>query len=205
MTVNHKELSKIAFNEDAAQYDSSAEYRRILEKHHIILEELMKYKFSDYLDIGCGTGSLLNLVYQSNPNINLYGIDLSEEMIRIAKRKLPKGTNLSIGDSEKLPYENGTFQMISCTFSFHHYPNPEKVINEINRVLTFRGKLILVDAVMSFPLLQLANLLIRFSKKGDYKFYSRSQYLNLMANAGLKVVHWSHIGGPGYLIVADKT
>jgi ubiquinone/menaquinone biosynthesis C-methylase UbiE len=94
--------------------------------------------------------------------------------------------------------------MVSCTFSFHHYSNPQKALLEISRVLTYRGKFILVDAAMSFPLLQLANILIRFSNEGDYKFYSKQQLAVLSYKAGLKVLNWIHIGGPGYLMLAEK-
>ena len=45
-------------------------------------------------------------------------------MIAVAKAKL-RDADLRIGDSEHLPYEDDAFELATCTFSFHHYPNPK--------------------------------------------------------------------------------
>jgi ubiquinone/menaquinone biosynthesis C-methylase UbiE len=117
MPKDYKELSKIAFNEVASTYDYSSKYQAIRDKYDVIVKEILKYNFSNYLDIGCGTGTLLNMVKQKKHNVNLFGYDLSKEMIKIAQEKLPKGSNLLVGDSIKLPYK-----MFPARSSFHSLP-----------------------------------------------------------------------------------
>ena len=50
-----------------------------------------------------------------------------------------------IGDSENLPFAKDAFDVVVCTNSFHHYPNPQAFINEAARVLKPYGRLVLRD------------------------------------------------------------
>ncbi len=49
------------------------------------------------------------------------------------------------GDSEQLPFGDGTFDVVTCANSFHHYPRQQAVVREMRRVLRGGGRLILVD------------------------------------------------------------
>lgn len=59
------------------------------------------------LNLGCGNGNVLAEL-QKLPELELHGLDLSEEMIREAK-KLSDKVPLRVGDAEQLPYEEGSF------------------------------------------------------------------------------------------------
>ena len=50
-----------------------------------------------------------------------------------------------IGDVEQLPYEDDTFDVITCSHSFHHYPNKDKAMSEMYRVLKPDGRLMIID------------------------------------------------------------
>ena len=50
----------------------------------------------------------------------MYGIDISEEMLKKAKEKVLDTVTLSLGDAEHLPFENGKFDCLLCTDRFHH-------------------------------------------------------------------------------------
>jgi ubiquinone/menaquinone biosynthesis C-methylase UbiE len=67
--------------------------------------------------------------------IKLYGLGISEKMIEIAKKNLGNKAELRVGDSEYMPWEDDSFDVIVCNASFHHYPNPKKVLLEMKRVL----------------------------------------------------------------------
>ena len=56
-------------------------------------------------------------------------------MLEKSKEKLLNTAELSLGDAELLPYENDYFDLLICSDSFHHYPNPQKAIEEFYRVL----------------------------------------------------------------------
>lgn len=68
------------------------------------------------LDVGCGTGNILMKLAKSN-NIELYGLDISEKMIDVAKQNLDYDVGLKVGDSEDMPWEDNTFDVIICNAS----------------------------------------------------------------------------------------
>jgi SAM-dependent methyltransferase len=49
------------------------------------------------------------------------------------------------GDSERLPFQNHAFDVVTCSHSFHHYPNQAHVVAEMYRVLRPDGRLMIID------------------------------------------------------------
>ena len=49
------------------------------------------------------------------------------------------------GDSERLPFPAGAFDVVTCANSFHHYPHQDRAVAEMHRVLRPGGRLMLVD------------------------------------------------------------
>src|SRR5262249_59982154 len=49
------------------------------------------------------------------------------------------------GDSERLPFPDDAFDVVTCTHSFHHYPRQDQVVAEMYRVLRPGGRLLLID------------------------------------------------------------
>jgi len=93
------------------------------------------------LDLACGTG--IYLLKQrsafSDPRIHWYGCDLSQDMLDVAKSKLPSTILLTCGDAQHLPYTDCQFNFISCNFAFHHFVDKPRCIKELNRVLRPHG------------------------------------------------------------------
>jgi ubiquinone/menaquinone biosynthesis C-methylase UbiE len=156
------------------------------------------------LDIGCGTGALLQMVQEKKKDARLFGVDLSEKMIQVAKAKLGEKADLRVSDSEKLPFPNGAFDLVMCTFSFHHYPNPGAVLSEVRRVLAPGGRLILVDPTTAIPLLrQVVNFRNLFIKDGTVRIYSKREMKVLAEAAAFEVVKWSMLNWHSYMMVAQ--
>ena len=122
MASNKKDLSNIAFSRDAADYDQSSKYAPLRACYPMIVAEAFNRPFKSILDVGCGTGALLSMIRDQQKSVRLFGIDLSEEMIKASKAKLQKDADLRVSDSEKTPFKSGSFDLVTCTFSFHHYP-----------------------------------------------------------------------------------
>jgi len=103
------------------------------------------------VDIGCGTGEFLLEIAKTYNNIKAYGIDASEEMVAIAKKKaITRGystLNFELAEAEKLPYENETFDCAFNIFLLHHLPMESKLkcLKEIYRVLKPEKPFLLVD------------------------------------------------------------
>ena len=57
-----------------------------------------------------------------------------------------------MGDAEHLPFEPGSFDMVTCSNSFHHYPHQGRALAEMRRVLKDDGELVIVDGHRDDPL-----------------------------------------------------
>jgi len=102
-------------------------------------------KGMNILDVGCGTGSHLEL-YQ-HYQCNLYGLDLSPSMLEIARKRLGKNAQLDLGNATKMPYENNKFDLVITMLSLHEM-SPETrsgALSEIQRVLKQDGRILMID------------------------------------------------------------
>ncbi len=98
------------------------------------------------LEISFGSGYLMTQYGSSKYEI--YGIDYNEKMLEITSNKIAKkniDAQLYQANVEKLPFPDNTFDTIINTMAFTGYPNGEKAMSEIKRVLKKNGKLLLVD------------------------------------------------------------
>lgn len=142
-----KQLSIEEFTEAAQIYESghSGIYEICKDDYPQMLEELRNESFEDVLDVGCGTGAVLELLHGEYPEKHLTGLDLTPRMIEAACAKRLENVCFVVGDAEALPFESQSFGAVLCSNSFHHYPHPEKFFSEAARVLRPGGRLILRD------------------------------------------------------------
>ncbi len=102
------------------------------------------------LDVGCGTGTLLTVLAGQPDAERLVGLDYSPAMAGRAAAKIvasPSAAKLdvAIGDAERLPFADASFDIVTCCHSFHHYPHQPAAVQAFFRVLRPGGLLILVD------------------------------------------------------------
>lgn len=104
------------------------------------------------LEVAVGTG--LNL-----PNypadVQLTGIDLSHEMLSLARRRadeLGRDVELQEANAHALPFDDGSFDTVVCTFGLCSIPDDDAALAEMHRVLRPGGRLILADHVASTSL-----------------------------------------------------
>jgi len=107
----------------------------------------------DLLDVACGWGEFL-AAYASNAR-SVAGIDVSEEKVRLARQRLADriaaGTGEVVqGDAATLPWEEGTFNAVTCMDAFPFFPTPERVMAEVLRVLRPGGRM-LMQIGMKWP------------------------------------------------------
>jgi demethylmenaquinone methyltransferase / 2-methoxy-6-polyprenyl-1,4-benzoquinol methylase len=101
------------------------------------------------LDIATGTGDLAILMSQTSAE-RIVGLDLSSGMLAIGKTKIAN-KNLSskiemvIGDSEKLPFEDNSFDAITVAFGIRNFETLEKGLTEIKRVLKPNGIFVVLE------------------------------------------------------------
>ena len=105
------------------------------------------YENKKVLDVGCGGGFLSEEL--SKIGLNVTGVDPSSESIRVAREHaINSGLDIEYRESygEKLPFDDGIFDMVFCCDVLEHVSDVNKVISEIARVLK-RGGLFFFDTI----------------------------------------------------------
>ena len=123
-------------------------------------------------------------------------IDLSPNMIAAVRAKGLQNASFILGDCERLPFADDSFDAVICSQSFHHYPDLQAFFNSVFRVLRPGGRLILRDMTMSAPMAWIVNRLemplIHLLGHGDVRVYTCAEVRKLCENAGLtpETVQW---------------
>lgn len=206
----YKELSIKEFTKAAKVYDSghAGIYEMCKDDYPPVLEELKDYPFRELLDVGCGTGPMIELLLKEFPENHYTGVDLTPQMIKVAQDKKLSNTKFLVGDSENLPFNENTFDVLVCTNSFHHYPHPQTFVAEAARVLKTGGRLVLRDYTSNQFMLWLMNHiempLAHLMGHGDVKISSCREVREMCQKAGLKVLKLEKQKGFRLHLVAEK-
>ncbi len=115
------------------------------------------------LDLATGTGDvLITLAKGLKSRLSTgIGLDLADKMLviaqeKITKEKLSKSLEVKHGDAMNIPLTDYSVDVVTMSFGIRNTENPSKVLNEIYRVLTFSGRVLILE--FSLP----QNALIRF-------------------------------------------
>jgi ubiquinone/menaquinone biosynthesis C-methylase UbiE len=89
------------------------------------------------LDLGSGTGYLSIEIAKRSPSLQVYGIDLSGQMVKIARRhaKGVDNARFVFGNAAKLPFKDNSIDLVVSTGASHHWKTPRIVFDECYRVL----------------------------------------------------------------------
>jgi ubiquinone/menaquinone biosynthesis C-methylase UbiE len=139
-------VQKNYYNETAEKYDEwhiDPPSAKIVDAWNFAnLKNFLKNKhLNKSLELGCGTGRLANSLFQISNEV--YGVDLSQEVLKIAKQKYPK-LNLECSEVINLPYPDNYFDMVIINGSLHHFFAVEKTFKEAHRVLKAGGAFVLL-------------------------------------------------------------
>lgn len=205
---DYEKLSKEHFNKQASIYDERdtiyySKYGKI--SCNYVSEYLKNIDYNKLLDIGSGTGYLINMLKKYKATAEFYGLDLSEEMINISKSKNIKDAEFILGSANKLPFNDNTFDIVTCIQSFHHYPYPDEAMKEVYRVLKKGGIYILSDTgVGGIAAWMDNNILFKIMKSGDCRTENKEGISKRMLKNGFDVIDKKQIKGFIYSVVGKK-
>jgi SAM-dependent methyltransferase len=103
-------------------------------------------RYGRVLEVGCGTGFFVLNLWQNGYVEEAHGCDLSPRMLEACARnaaRLDRPLELRTGDAERLPYDDGTFDLVVGHAFLHHVPDPPGALAEMARVLRPGGAVFL--------------------------------------------------------------
>jgi ubiquinone/menaquinone biosynthesis C-methylase UbiE len=103
----------------------------------------------EVLELACGTARNLPFYPQ---DVTLTGIELSPEMLALGNQRaerLGHPADLRLGDAQELPFDDGSFDTVTCTLGFCTIPDTRAAAAEAFRVLRPQGRLLMLEHVRS--------------------------------------------------------
>jgi ubiquinone/menaquinone biosynthesis C-methylase UbiE len=160
---------------------------RVFDLGNVVLNDFMKELLSleendQVLEIGSGTGKLINEMAQLVDNGFIEGVDLSNTMVAVAQKRNRKHIstgklNIRQGDFEKIAYRDNSFNKICSANTIYFWSAPDKFIKKIFRILKPGGKLVLA--------FEDKNQLEKRSLSTDvFHFYSQDEIQTLLQRNG---------------------
>jgi len=133
-----------------------------------VIQWVMATQPVSILDIATGTGDLAIQFAEKSAADKIVGLDLSEGMLSVARKKivdtsLASKIDFMKGDSEDLPFEDHSFDAITVSFGIRNFEHLDKGLSEILRVLAPGGLFVILET--SVP--------TKFPFKQGYYIYSR--------------------------------
>lgn len=109
--------------------------------YHAVFDKAVVGSETRVLDAGCGAGLALSLAAELGASVS--GIDASEALLDVARRRLPDASLLH-GDLEELPFDTDAFDVVTGFNSFQYAADPVMALQEARRVTRPGGKVFIM-------------------------------------------------------------
>ncbi len=190
MRNEQKDLVKKQFGASADAYANSEVHARG-ESLSLLVDLIEPQKGWRALDVATGAGhtamAIAPLVAQ------IIATDITGEMLlktsELAKARGIKNLSVEVADAESLPFDNASFDLVTCRIALHHFGDPKAAIGEFSRVLKPGGVLGFVDNTVVDDI-QAADYYNAFEKIRDpshHRVFSLPELRSMMKDAGLHV------------------
>ena len=183
---NYEKLSESYYDKYAKKFDRSFDgflsgfFKRYIVKQLEIKDDMT------VLDVGAATGKLLKMLSKYH-KFEGTGLDISSEMTRLARQTYPEFQFVT-GSAMALPFSDASFDVVICSASFHHFPNPVLFLEVVQGILKPGGKLVIAE--IRIPVFHgIYNWYIdTFSKEGDVIVYAVDELYGLLETAGFVLI-----------------
>lgn len=214
-TVRHKKTVQQYYSKRAIEYDKQKARTWKSERGfeasiiNFIIAALANLKNKLLLEVGVGSGRIgFPLLEKVNPW--LVGLDLSREMLKVAKAKMSvykQEFDLVLGDAEHLPFIKGGFDAVVCISTMHYFMNLKRSLTEISGTLKEKGTFVYGDLTLhEMDSNCFLDKLEKTISKAHAKYYKPSKMKSLLENYGfsiskMKVFHYRKSYGA---LIEDK-
>lgn len=186
-----REFNKAAKRYDFYAFDKSVGLSYLSYLETIFIQKHLKKSLEKklFLDLGIGTGRIARILLEKN--IEVKGMDFSDEMIKLSRHNLAeyvkkKQLRFSKGDlNKKLPFQDNSFDGVICIRVIKYVKNWRKAIDEISRVIKPNGVFIL-----EYPNFYSIQSLSRFY--AGYLTFKPSEINSCLLASGFKIISKMH-------------
>ncbi len=173
-----------------------------MEQHHLDITlktlRLMDLRAGQrVLDLGCGSGWATRLLArvaapQSDQDANVVGLDVSDEMIRLAREASLEVENIryTVGSATRIPEQEGTFDRVLSVESFYYYPDQRAALDEVFRVMAPQARLFILINLYSdnqYSLQWVDKLRVPVHVR------SAAEYVSMLEERGFENAEWRQI------------
>jgi demethylmenaquinone methyltransferase/2-methoxy-6-polyprenyl-1,4-benzoquinol methylase len=144
------------------------------------IKELIKDKPETILDVATGTGDFAFEALEILKPKKIIGVDISRGMLDMADEKIIKRNKSAVfevrlGDSEKLLFDDASFDAVTVAYGVRNFENLEKGISDMLRVLKPGGKAVILEfsKPKAFPIKQLYNFYFQYITPAVGKVFSK--------------------------------
>jgi ubiquinone/menaquinone biosynthesis C-methylase UbiE len=202
--MDTKDTARRRFDRWAQSYERDRRSRFNAKPQLAALQVLALEPRDRFLDVGCGPGAAVRAA--ASVSELAVGVDLAPRMIERARKAasgLPRA-EFVVGDSERLPFADGSFTALLCTSSFHHYPEPWRALAEMARVLAPRGRVVLGDGTSDRAPARIADRLLRRFDRSHVGLYRTAELVERIGDAGFEQIGVRTLWDGGYAIVSAR-
>lgn len=147
--INTIQQKQNFFNHKAASWDYHQHTNKQVRIRSILNDHIPELE-SPVLDLGCGSGILLNVLPR---NLKIFELDFSLNLLNEIKYKHPNQPVERIhADAQELPLKPDQLETVICFQSFPHFPHTNQVISEVWRILDMQGIWIILHLMDHFQL-----------------------------------------------------
>jgi SAM-dependent methyltransferase len=149
------------------------------------------------LELGCGTGEYTK---EFAEEVQLFSLDISPEMIRLARSKTGKGVQFVVSNAEQLPFKNGVFDSVVGNAILHHFPDLSIALQEVWRVKKQQAKIVFREPNLYNPgkFFAFGIPILRLLRKNRWspseKVFSRSFIKRKLEQTGYSVLDIEYAG-----------
>ncbi len=125
-----------AFHKRADAYDQHVlVQKRVTANLAALVDKRLCLEPNKILDVGTGTGALLERMHILYPAASLTGVDVAYNMCLFAQQKLGAGCHIINGDAESLPFRSGSFDLVVSSSALQWVSNLSDTLHELHRVV----------------------------------------------------------------------
>ena len=190
-----KTLVQEQFGKTAASYLTSKPHAQGKSLERLV--ELVKpQKAWRMLDVATGGG---HVAYTFSPHVGrVWATDITDEMLSMVRSEADKrglaNVRTAYAKAEALPFEDGSFDLVTCRIAPHHFDSIPAFLREVHRVLTKDGVLALVDNVVPKGSVgDYVNAFERFRDPSHLRAWAMEEWRAALADAGFAIGHEERI------------